>query len=68
MDWEWMVMPLRRASSWRWSETIIHQSIFLIWGLRREARTDGIWEANTRETQEKRIREGQEERKKRDPH
>ena len=63
VDWEWMAMPLRRASGWRWSETIIHQSIFLIWGLRREAKTDGIWEASTEEeTQEKRIRKGQEEK------
>jgi len=47
VDWEWMAMPLRTASGWRWSETI-DQSIFLIWDMRREARTDGIWEANTR--------------------
>jgi len=56
MDRERMAMPLRRASSWRWSETI-DQSIFLIWGMRRKAKTDGIWEANTKEeTQEKKMR------------
>ena len=68
MDRERMAMPLRRASSWRWSETI-DQSIFVSWGMRRKAKTDGIWEANTKEeTQEKRIRKGQEEKKKRDTH
>ena len=55
VDWELVVMPLGRALSWRWSERI-DQSIFLIWGMRRKAKTDGIWEANTKEeTQEKRI-------------
>jgi hypothetical protein len=58
MDRELMVMSLRRASSCRWSETI-DQSIFLIWGMRQlgKAKTDGIWEANTKdleETQEER--------------
>jgi len=56
MDRERMAMPLRRASSWRWSETI-DQSIFVFWGMRRKAKTDGIWEANTKEeTQEKKMR------------
>ena len=56
VDRELMVMSLRRTSSCRWSETI-DQSIFLIWGMRRlgKAKTDGIWEANTKEeTQEER--------------
>jgi hypothetical protein len=65
VDRKFMVMPLRRSLSWRWSESI-DESIFLISDMRRKAKRDGIWEANTKEeTQEKRIRKGQEEKKKR---